>query len=219
MLQLCTTPQRKTLEQVASCFVCLFVFTLFLACLRYNITCLDIHKLFGEFAWDYTLQTGWDQTYLFVCAINKSSQLPCLNKKGSWTLLCSTVATDLTKCFPGVAMQSVPYAELRWPVWISDNLVVPEVARRNLWCSVYLHALPPTDVCTLLWQIIAWLYCLVPHLFPLPSFPPVTQVGHLWQLFEPEPSAVPCKAPHSPCHTSLKGDALLVNLSVSRLLM
>lgn len=54
---------------------CLFVFTLFLACLRYNITCVDIHLLFGEFAWDYTLQTGWDQTYLFVCAINKSLSL------------------------------------------------------------------------------------------------------------------------------------------------
>lgn len=161
-----------------------------------------------------------DGTKHICLCVPSTSHLNCLVfKKGSWKLLCSTVATNLIKYFPGVAMQSVAYAELRWPVRISDNLVVPEVVRRNLWCWVYLHALPPTDVCTLLWQIIAWLYCLVPHLFPLPSFPPVTQVGHLWQLFEPEPSAAPCKAPHSPCHTSLKGDALLVTRYVSRLLM
>lgn len=63
--------------------------------------------------------------------------------------------------------------------WRFNNLVIPKVWRTNLWRSVYLHAPPATDVCTLLWQIVACLYCLNLHLFPLPRFPPVTQLGHL----------------------------------------
>lgn len=95
--------------------------------------------------------------------------------------------------------------ELWWPVWRSDNLAIPKVVRRNLWLWVYLHALPPTDVCTLLWQIVACLYCLDLHLSSLPNFPPVTQLGHLWQLFEPQPSALLCESPHSEVPQLSKG--------------
>lgn len=100
---------------------------------------------------------------------------------------------DLTTCIPGCHA-------VRTLCWYCGGQFVYLTTLSflgNLWRWVYLHALPPTDVCTLLWQIVACLSCLDLHLFPPQSFPPVTQLGQLWQLFEPQPSALLCEPPHS----------------------
>lgn len=173
-----------------------FFFLVVFRCLRYNITFLDIQLLFGELAWDHPLHPACHQTFFwFLWAIIRSTAQPfkkdvLLSCATLWQWICQQASLVLL-CSQNLMM------EPRWPVWMSDNIVFPKVSRRNLWRWVYLHALPPADVCTLLRQIVACLYYLDLHLFPLPSFPPVTQLGHLWQLFEPQPSALPCEPPHS----------------------
>lgn len=175
-----------------------------------HLKCFLIQIKFGglqqSFLWVYLRSSLWHQPNV------KHQQVKCtaIQKAVNGTLLGRSVVTVFTTGLPGVAMQSQNLMlELWWPVWISENLVLPK-----LWHWLHLHALQPTDVCTLLWQIAACLCCL--DLFPFSYLSPNSGTYD---------SCLSCSRVHNyassqilRCHTSIKGDASLVTLSVSRLL-